>query len=227
LPARTAQRSTGSATPSSWTISMPGAVPGRGRRSVKYGPPARRACRRRTARMRRLVSLTNVSSVPLSAIQSTIAANTTARIAATTRVGRLLMWLAGSSSSATMITMTWTMTPSSIAPQPPSAVTPASSSGRSTAPTAAISTTRPSVSTMSRLATPGISHSVRVSTTNVVSALRTTARSRLRIRRQLSNARSSARQSRSSGTGTGSRGLLGRTATAQTIAQLREEARAT
>ena len=179
LPARTAQRSTGSATPSSCTISMPGSVPGRGRRKVRNRPPAWRACRRRTARIRRLASLTNVSSVPLSAIQSRIAAKTTARIAATTRVGRPLIRFAGSSSSATTMTTTWATTPSSMAPQPPSAVTPTSSSGRSTAPTAATSTTRPSVSTMSALATPGISHSVTVSTTNVTRALRNTARIRL------------------------------------------------
>ena len=56
--------------------------------------------------MSRLVSLTNESSVPLSAIQSRIAANTTASTAATTTVGRLRIRSAGSSSSATVMTIT-------------------------------------------------------------------------------------------------------------------------
>jgi hypothetical protein len=61
---------------------------------------------------------------------------------------------------------------------------------------------------MSLLATPGMSQSVRVSTTKVTSALRSTARNRLRIRRQLSRGRSSARQRRRTGTSVGSWGLM-------------------
>jgi hypothetical protein len=205
LPAWTAHRSTGSATPSSWTTSMPGAVPGRGRRSVRNRPPACRACRRRTPRMSRRDSLTNVSSVPLSAIQSMIAAKTTARMAASTTFGQPLILRAGSSFSATVRMVTWATTPSSIAPQPPSAMTPTSSSGRSTAPTTATTTTRPRVSTTSALATPGMSQSVRVRTTNVVAALRTTRRVRLRIRRQVKSARNSPNKVRESGALTATR----------------------
>jgi len=40
LPARTAQRSTGSDSPSSCTISRPGSVPARARRRVRNGPPS-------------------------------------------------------------------------------------------------------------------------------------------------------------------------------------------
>ena len=46
-------------------------------------------------------------------------------LAAITRVGSPLIRFAGSSSSATTMTITWAATPKSMAPQPPSTVTPA------------------------------------------------------------------------------------------------------